>query len=168
MSVPLPDTAMLVYLLPSLGLAVVIHILSRLHAVFLLFVLAGTAVHELMHFLVAALTNARPVSFSVLPRRQGRSWILGSVGCANIRWYNAMLVGFAPLLVLAVPLAVAAWRTRDGLAWNRDDVWIAMLLAPQFLSCLPSTADLRMACHSWPIALVLASLAAWFYMPAWH
>jgi hypothetical protein len=168
MSVLLPDADMLVYLLPSLGLAVIFHILSRLHAVFLLFVLAGTAVHEIMHLLVATLTNARPVSFSVLPRRQGGSWILGSVGCANIRWYNAVFVGLAPVLVLAVPLAVAAWRTRNGLAWNGDDIWIAMLLAPQFLSCLPSTTDLRMACHSWPMALAAASLAAWFYMPAWH
>lgn len=158
----------LLYLLPSMALALVFHALSKRHPAFLVLILAGTVVHETMHFLVAALTNARPVSFSVLPRRQGNAWILGTVGCANIRWYNAMLVGFAPLLVLAVPVAVAAWRTRHGIHWDVDDIWITGLLAPQFLSCMPSTADLRIAWHSWPVMLIGAMVIVWFFMPAWH
>jgi hypothetical protein len=156
------------YLLPSIGLALVFHVLSKRHPAFFLLILPGTVAHEVMHFLVAVFTNARPTSFSVLPRRSGFAWILGTVGCANIRWYNAVLVGFAPLLVLAVPVAVAAWRTRHGLHWNLDDIWIAVLLAPQFLSCVPSSADLRMACRSWPLILVAAMLIAWLLVPSWH
>jgi hypothetical protein len=156
------------YLLPSIGLALIFHVLSKRHPGFFLLILAGTVAHEVMHFLVAAFTNARPISFSVLPRRSGNAWILGTVGCANIRWYNAVLVGFAPLLVLAVPVAVAAWRTRHGLHWNLDDIWIAGLLAPQFLSCLPSSADLRMACRSWPLIVAAAMLIASFVIPAWR
>jgi hypothetical protein len=168
LAAPLINADTCLYLLPSIGLALLFHALSRRHPAFLFLILAGTVMHEAMHFLVAACTNAKPVSFSVVPRRSGNSWVLGTVGCANIRWYNGVLVGFAPLLVLALPVAVAAWRTRHGLHWSLDDIWIAGLLAPQFLSCLPSSADLRMACHSWPVFLAAAMFIAWYLMPAWH
>jgi hypothetical protein len=148
-----------VYLLPSAMLALLFHALSRRAPIFLIFYFAGTVLHELAHLLAAALTNAQPVSFSILPKRSGNGWILGSVKCANIRWYNALFVGLAPIIVALVPFLVAAWRTRHGLSWQWRDIWIAALLAPQFMSCWPSGADLKIAVRSWPLAA--AAIVTW-------
>jgi hypothetical protein len=131
--------------------------------VFLVFYLAGTVMHELSHLLAAFLTNARPVSISIFPRRGGGGWVLGSVSCANIRWYNGIFVGLAPLAVACVPVAVAAWRTQHGLSWEWRDAWIAALLAPQFMSCWPSGADLKIVMRSWPL-LLAAAVAAWLFV----
>ncbi|HYD80214.1 MAG TPA: hypothetical protein VEC06_10430 [Paucimonas sp.] len=146
------------YLLPAAALALLFRALVRRASVFLVLYLAGTVLHELAHLLAAAFTNAKPVSFSILPQRRGNGWILGSVRCANIRWYNGIFVGLAPIAVALVPFLVAAWRTRYGLAWEWRDAWIAALLAPQFMSCWPSAADLKIAARSWP--LVTAAVAA--------
>ncbi|NEX64062.1 hypothetical protein [Noviherbaspirillum galbum] len=159
---------LLLYLLPSALLAALLHALSRRHAFFLAWLLPGTFMHEMAHLLAAAVTNARPVSFSILPRRQGNAWILGTVGCANIRWYNGLFVGLAPMLVLALPVGVAVWRTRHGVAWEWDDAWIAALLAPQLVSWLPSSADWRLALHSWPISLAAAILLGMFFWMGGH
>eukprot|EP01034_Spumella_vulgaris_P029165 gene29165-36167_t len=79
----------LLYLLPSLALALVIRRLSSVHPIFFLFTLAGTICHELAHFCIGLLTGARPAGFSVVPRRVGRNWQLGSVSLTRVRWYNA-------------------------------------------------------------------------------
>jgi len=75
---------------------------------------AGTLCHELAHFGVGLLTNAEPVGLNLIPRRKGKVWELGFVTFANLRWYNAAPAALAPLLVLLLPLLVAAWRTRPG------------------------------------------------------
>jgi hypothetical protein len=152
----------LLYLAPAFLLALVFRALARRASIFLVFYLAGTVLHEISHFLAALLTNARPVSMSIFPRRSGNGWILGSVSCANIRWYNGIFVGLAPLAVACVPLAVAAWRTQYGLSWEWRDAWIAALLAPQFMSCWPSGPDLKIVLRSWPL-LVAGAAAAWLF-----
>lgn len=145
-----------IYLLPAILLAIVFRALARRASVFLVLYLAGTVMHELAHLIAAILTNARPVSFSIFPRRSGNGWVLGSVSCANIRWYNGIFVGLAPIAVACIPFAVAAWRTQHGTMWEWRDAWIAVLLAPQFMSCWPSWADWKIAARSWPLLLALA------------
>ncbi|HEY8025807.1 MAG TPA: M50 family metallopeptidase [Burkholderiaceae bacterium] len=140
----------LIYLLPSALLAFVIVALSRLHPVFFLFRLAGTICHELAHFVVGLLTGARPASFSIIPHRSGRYWTLGVVRMNNVRWFNAAPAALAPLLILAIPLIVAWWRTSNGLHFDVTDGVIALLLAPQFLSFFPSWTDWKIAVLSWP------------------
>jgi hypothetical protein len=162
------DRNLLLYLLPAAALALLFRALVQRGSFFLILYLAGTILHELAHLIAAALTNARPVSISILPRRSGKGWILGSVSCANIRWYNGIFVGLAPIAVLLVPFLVAAWRTQHGLSWQWRDAWIAALLAPQFMSCLPSGADLKIAARSWPLLAAIA-IVIWFvkaYLPA--
>jgi hypothetical protein len=141
---------LMLYLAPSIVMAIIFHRLAQRSSVFLLFYLSGTLLHEIAHLVAGALTRARPSSFSIIPRRQGDQWILGSVGFNNIRWWNAVFVGLAPLLTVTVPILVAYWRTRAGLTFEWLDAGLAALLAPVFLCFLPSRADLRIALYSWP------------------
>jgi hypothetical protein len=150
----------LLYLLPALGLAIVIRVLSRTHPVFFIFTVAGTICHELAHFVAGFLTGARPASLTVIPKRQGQQWRLGAVALTRVRWWNAAPAALAPLVLLAIPLAVAWWRTRNGLHFALLDAALAFLLAPQFLSFWPSSCDWKIAARSWPY-LILISLITW-------
>jgi hypothetical protein len=80
----------------------------QLYPLYPLFWLPGTVAHELAHLLMGFVFMARPVSFSVIPSRtgDGSGWKLGEVGFTNLRWWNQLPVGLAPLLLLP-PLA--AW-----------------------------------------------------------
>ncbi|HEV7816033.1 MAG TPA: hypothetical protein VGP06_13160 [Janthinobacterium sp.] len=149
----------LLYLAPSLALALLIRFLSARHPFFFLFALAGTICHELAHFCVGVLTGARPRSFTVIPRRVGQGWELGSVMLMRVRWYNAAPAALAPFLVIVLPFLVAAWRTRPGWSFQLLDLFLAFAVAPQFLACWPSAVDWKIALRSWPYPLIAA--AAW-------
>jgi hypothetical protein len=154
---------LLLYLTPSLALAMLIWMLTALHPLFFVFSAAGTLCHELAHFSVGLLLGAEPTGFSIVPRRQGRTWELGSVTFANLRWWNAAPAALAPFLVLLVPLAVAWWRTRGGWRFGPADLLLTLLLAPQFLSFWPSPVDWRLALRSWPWAMLIAlGAVAWY------
>lgn len=153
----------LIYLAPSLALAVVFRMLARRHGFFILFYLAGTLCHELAHFGVGLLTLARPRSFSVIPHRTGAQWTLGAVEFANLRWYNAAPTALAPVLTLAIPVAVAAWRVATPWSFHWSDAALAVLLAPQFLSFWPSRRDWLLALGSWPY-LILAVAGYWLWL----
>ena len=157
---------MLAYLLPSVGLALLIRALSLRHPVFLLFRLAGTICHELAHFVVGWLTVARPAAFTVIPRRVGQGWELGSVKLTRVRWYNAAPSALAPFLVALLPFVVAAWRTRAGLHFQWLDLALAFAVAPQFLACWPSRMDWKIALRSWPYLLIAALL--WWAAMEWR
>ncbi len=147
---------MLLYLLPSIALALVIRILAATHPIFFIFTLAGTLCHELAHYCAGLLTFARPSALTVIPRRAGRHWELGSVMLGRVRWYNAAPAALAPLAILALPLAVAYWRTAPGWHFAPLDLALAFALAPQFLSFWPSPRDWRLAARSWPYLVLLA------------
>jgi hypothetical protein len=149
---------MLLYLAPSVMLALVIRSLAAWHPFFLLFRLAGTICHELAHFFVGLVTYARPAAFSVMPRRMEGGWQLGSVSLTRVRWYNAAPSALAPFLVAGLPLLVALWRTRPGWQFERIDLLLAFAVAPQFLACWPSAADWKISLRSWPY-LVIAAMA---------
>ena len=155
-------TQMLLYLAPSIGLALVLRALAATHPRFFIFTLAGTVCHELAHWCVGLVTGACPGALTVIPRRAGRHWQLGSVTLNRVRWYNAAPAALAPLLVLALPLAVAWWRCVPGWHFEPFDALIALLLAPQFLSFWPSSTDWRIALRSWPALLLAGALAAVF------
>jgi hypothetical protein len=151
------------YLAPSVALAALIHILGRRHDAFIVFYLSGTICHELAHYGMGLVTMARPTSFSVIPRRSGHEWTLGSVNFANLRWYNAAPTALAPFLILAVPLIVAAWRVRTPWSFGWTDAALMFLLAPQFLSFWPSRQDWLLALASWPY-VALGALGYWLFL----
>ena len=145
------------YLAPSVGLALVIRVLAGAHPFFFLFTVAGTICHELAHFVAGLLTGARPASFTVIPRRVGRHWELGSVTLTRVRWYNAAPAALAPLAIVLLPFCVAWWRTRGPWQFDARDLLIALALAPQFLSFWPSMVDWRIALRSWPYLFVIGA-----------
>ncbi|TFW16004.1 hypothetical protein [Duganella callida] len=149
---------MLIYLAPSVLLALLIRALAVRHPFFLLFRLAGTISHELAHLIAGTLTGARPAAFTVKPRRIKQGWELGSVHLTNVRWYNAAPSALAPFVVVLLPFAVAWWRTRSGLNFQWVDIALAFAVAPQFLAFWPSSADWKIALQSWPYLLIAACL----------
>ncbi|CDG82691.1 hypothetical protein [Janthinobacterium agaricidamnosum] len=159
----------LLYLAPSLLLALLIRFLSARHPFFFLFSLAGTICHELAHFCVGFLTAAQPRSFTIVPRRVGDGWELGSVMLRRVRWYNAAPAALAPFLILALPFAVAAWRTYPGWTFQLTDIVLAFLVAPQFLACWPSAIDWKIALRSWPYLLIVAAICMLLrqFRPEW-
>jgi hypothetical protein len=156
-------TDMLVYLIPSAALALLIRILAGTHPMFFVFTVAGTICHELAHFVVGLVTFASPGALTIIPRRVGRHWELGSVTLTRVRWYNAAPAALAPVLILALPLIVAWWRTRHGWHFQPLDLLLAFLLAPQFLSFWPSPMDWRIALRSWPYLLIIALVVLCMY-----
>lgn len=145
---------------------------SGVHAVFRP---AGVLVHELLHLTVGLITFARPTSFSVIPKREGKKIVLGSVGFANLNWMNAWLTALAPLLVIPFLLVGAEWRISQigaHVQWWDALVWLGATVLLQ--NCLPSGADWRLALISWPILCVLASAFVvygwahdWSFLFAW-
>ena len=152
-------TDVLVYLIPSAALAFLIRLLAGTHPFFFLFTVAGTFCHELSHFCIGLLTGARPTALTVIPRRVGQHWELGSVTLTRVRWYNAAPAALAPIVIIALPFAVAWWRTRPGWHFQPLDLAIAFALAPQFLSFWPSRGDWRIALRSWPYLFIIAGVA---------
>ena len=142
---------------------VAFHWAKRLFWAFTLLVLPGTLAHELSHWLLGLFLNGQPSSFNLLPRREGRGWIMGSVSFANLRWYNAFFIGMAPLLLLPLAYWALAWRLglRPTLRWQEGVA--VYLIANLVYACLPSWMDVKAAARS-PIGwLLLAGGLAWGY-----
>ena len=155
------------YLAAVIAIAGILHYLRRTPRFFSLVSLPGTIGHELLHFLVGTLTLAKPVKVSLLPKfhRDG-SATLGYVMFSNIRWYNALWVGFAPLLALPVALWMVYWRSTQipPLQWH-ELAWIYVAASLTY-SCLPSQADVAIV-MSKPVGLFVylggASMLCWIW-----
>lgn len=151
----------MIYLAILVAVLALFQRLKRVFWIFSLAILPGTFCHELCHLCAGALLNGRPTRFSVVPRREGRSWVMGSVAFAHIRWYNAFFLGAAPLLLLPAAWALLAWRLggQPAVDWG-EALWL-YLAANLVQASLPSRQDLRVAARS-PIGwLLLGAAAAW-------
>jgi len=67
-----------------------------------LFFLPATFFHELSHFLFGLVTFAVPTSFNLLPKKENNYYTLGSVNFKNVNFFNAFLVGIAPVSLLVL------------------------------------------------------------------
>jgi len=156
------------YLAVVLLSAVLLHYLRRSPRFFSVLSLPGTFGHELLHFLVGTLALARPVKVSLLPRfhRDG-SATLGYVMFANIRWYNALWVGAAPLLALPGALWIVYYRSAQVPPLSLHEIAWNYVAASLMYSCLPSRADMKIVL-SRPAGLVAwllcAGLACWQWL----
>lgn len=128
---------------------------------FSLLVLPGTLCHELCHWTLGHLLNGRPVRFTVVPRREGRGWVLGAVALSNLRWYNAFFIGLAPLALLPAAYGLLLWRLNGHPHLGWSEAAMVFLLANLVFGAIPSGQDLRIAARS-PIGwLLLAGVLAW-------
>jgi hypothetical protein len=161
-TLPMPAPADLAFVLAVL---LAMHLSRRLMPLYALLVLPGTLLHELAHWLIGWLLGARPGRLQLMPRRgDDRRWRLGAVGFRRVRGFNAAPIALAPLLLL--PLAWLLYRVAIAEPIDAWTHWAALYAATAAaVSCLPSTADWRLAA-SRPFgtalyALLLATALAW-------
>jgi hypothetical protein len=126
--------------------------------------LPGTFAHELCHWLFGLALNGRPIRFTVLPRREGRGYVLGAVAFANLRWYNAFFIGLAPLLLLPGAYVLFRWRLAVHPMVGWPEALMAFLIANLLFGAIPSWQDCRIAARS-PVGWVLLALGlAWAWL----
>jgi hypothetical protein len=103
----------------------------------------GTAIHEFWHWAVGMVTNAKPVNFSLLPKKMDNGdLMLGFVEFDNINWANAIPVAMAPLLTIPAVYFLAPYVPQT-LSWTSAGlVWV---LAAAVSQCMPSKQDLQVA-----------------------
>lgn len=112
--------------------------------------LGSTWLHEMCHLLMGYLLRARPVSFSLLPHREGDYWVMGSVGFTNLNLWNAAPVAFAPLGLIGLGALIFQEWLLPAVATG---AYLSALIASYgvaccFFSCLPSATDLRQGAGS--------------------
>ena len=150
----------LAYQVPPWLLGFLLEFLIPNPALRAIFVLPGTFVHELLHLIVGVIMNGEPVSFSLWPRKGPRGqWVLGSVGSTNLRWYNALFIGMAPLLAVAAVMLFAPSPNTWTLGSTDFKQWL--ITAPILAMCTPSAMDFKLALKSWPIICAAIALVAW-------
>lgn len=129
------------------------------HAGLLFFLAAwpATFAHELTHLLLGWLTNGQPSGLHLWPRRGARGYVLGAVTCNNVRWYNGLLIGLAPLLLLPLAALLFGWRLQRGPVLDAPEALWVYGIASLLLAALPSFQDLRVAAASSWLLLVLSA-----------
>ena len=156
------------YLAAVVATAALLHHLRAMPRFFSLISLPGTVGHELLHFLVGTLTLAKPVRASLIPRfhRDG-SATLGYVMFSNIRWYNALWVGFAPVLALPAALWLVYYRPAQIPPLSVSELAWSYVASSLMYSCLPSKADVAIVLSK-PAGLFVylggASLLLWMWV----
>ena len=124
---------------------------------FFIFVLPGTIMHELAHFIMAILLNGKPSSFSLIPKKENNSYTLGSVSCKNITFYNALFIGLAPLVLIPLSLFFGYLSINELMKFiNNTSDYNALsmyfvytyLLFIALVSAMPSDADIKAAIFS--------------------
>jgi hypothetical protein len=118
----------------------------------------ATIAHELTHLFVGFILAAKPVGFSVMPRRpKGSNYlVLGEVSFLRLRWWNKLPVGTAPLLLIPV----GGWLVLQSLPspFLSSTTLLFLFGALQcFAGAWPSPTDWQ---HAWVTVYVLAGLAA--------
>jgi hypothetical protein len=143
-----------IYLVGTAGMLWAMNRAKRSFWLFSLLVFPGTLGHELCHWLMGILLRGHPVRFTVVPRREGHGWALGSVAFGNLRWYNAFFIGLAPLLLLIAAYGLFLWRVGAHPALGWSEAGLVYLLANLLFGAVPSWQDLRMVARS-PIGWLL-------------
>lgn len=154
-----------IYLAAVIGIVALLRWLQRYLLIFFVAALPGTIAHELTHFLMGIVSGGKPRGFSVIPRRRGKGYVLGSVALANIRWYNGLFIGLAPLLLLPAAAYLIQWRVAGThpVVFPNEALW-AYCAATLIYGCTPSVQDLKIAAaSSWWVVPGIA-LALVYYL----
>lgn len=146
-----------------LALIVLLGVTRRLGLLFFVAAFPATVAHEVAHLLIGLLTNGQPAGLRLWPRRSTRGYVLGSVTCNNVRWYNGLFIGLAPLTLLPLAAVLLGWRMRQHPALAPiEAIWV-YAIASLVLAALPSWQDLKIAlASSWLLLAVGTAIAAWY------
>ncbi len=120
--------------------------------VYSLVALPGTLMHELSHLLLAFVLGAQPTFPSIIPKRDGNSWRLGSVTCSP-NFLTTIPIALAPLALFPAAILYAVFVMSPATGWwYVFHVWVA---SSMLAACLPSRQDWRVALPTIIGALVL-------------
>ena len=133
--------------------------------------LPGTLIHEISHFLVAALTGARTGKIEIFPEyledkldEKSTHVALGSVQTQKLNPIQGFLVGIAPFIS---GMALLIWlASLLQTSFTARDVWLLLLEGYLFFtvanSFFPSWSDIKQALPFVIISLVV-TLLAWYF-----
>lgn len=107
--------------------------------------LPGTILHEMMHFLVGLILNAKPCNFTILPRKSDNGYVMGSVGFTNITFYNAIPSSMAPLLLLPIGFYLNRYFLPNMNPTFTNYILYVLLQTIVIENALPSSADFKVA-----------------------
>ena len=141
-------------------IALLFHLMTRLRRwpqLYAVLTWPGTLAHECLHYLAGLLTGARPVSLTIIPRKQtDGSWVLGEVAFVRLRWWNSVPVGLAPLALL--PLGGwMAWQSAVLPVLDWSGAGLKQLSVLCVMAAWPSPQDWA---HAWKGILVIVLLAS--------
>ena len=106
----------------------------------------GTFLHELMHYLVGSLLNARPVNFTIFPQRNlDGDYVMGSVGFSNITFDNAVPSAMAPLLLLPIAFYINRYALPLMAPTFFNYILYVLLQTIIIENAIPSGADFKVA-----------------------
>jgi hypothetical protein len=125
----------------------------------------ATIAHELTHLFIGFFLAAKPVGFTVFPRRpKGSNYlVLGEVSFLRLRWWNKLPVGTAPLLLIPI----GGWLVLQSLPFPfYSSTALPFLFGALqcFAGAWPSPTDWK---HAWVTVYVLAGLTAFAALPYW-
>ena len=143
-------------ILSILVVIITLYIFKRINNFYLisLLTLPGTFMHEMMHLIASFISFGKPVSFTIIPKKKGAGLTLGSVSSANIRWYNAIIISLAPLLlfVIAYYLLIYIQNLDDKIYFYLGLYMVANLI----FAGMPSSTDWKLAFKkSWILLLII-------------
>ena len=133
--------------------------------------LPGTLIHEISHFLVAALTGARTGKIEIFPEyledkldEKSTHVALGSVQTQKLNPIQGFLVGIAPFIS---GMALLIWfASLFQTSFTAKDIWLLLLEGYLFFtvanSFFPSWSDIKQALPFVIISLVVPVLA-WYF-----
>ena len=129
-------------ILYSLIFILILNALKNRSFIIITLILPGTLLHEISHFLMSMITNGKPVSLSLIPKRRGQTWVLGSVTSSNVKWYNAFFIGMSPFLL--IPLSIILMNY--FMDYKSPYFLLNSFLVSTFvLASIPSTTDFKIA-----------------------
>lgn len=105
----------------------------------------GTVLHELMHFTVGLILNARPCNFKILPQRTIDGYVMGSVGFRNVTFYNAVPSALAPLLLLPIGFYINRYLLPEMKPTLVNCILYILLQTVIIENAMPSKADFKIA-----------------------
>ena len=106
----------------------------------------GTVLHELMHYVVGLIMNAKPCNFTIFPRRaENGVYVMGSVGFRNVTFYNALPSAMAPILLLFIGFYINRYYL-PIMPLNAFNYILYVLVQTIIIeNAVPSRADFRVA-----------------------
>ncbi len=151
----------------TVAMALTLRWAHRSIALFWYLMLPGTIAHEALHWAVATVTGGHPGPIDIIPQKLGKGrYRLGEVPIRNCRWYNAGLIGMAPLLLVPIVyLLITRLAPEHALVnWPRY-LAVCYLCAVLLAAAPPSGQDFRLASISWlPTLITLAAFVVWFFV----